>query len=335
MTPSRTVRGLLPLLALAACAPAGSGAGAAPAATIQGERVLRDVAVLAADSMRGRMVGTPGGAMARAYLLREMSAAGLQPVGAGFEHPFTYAGAGGAQVRGVNLLGQVRGTRSPDRILVVSAHYDHVGVGRPADGDSIYNGADDNASGTAALLEMARYFRANPPESTLLFAFWDAEESGLRGARAFIDAPPVPKEAIVLNVNMDMVSRSEKGELYAAGAAKWPFLRPYLEQVAARAPVRLLLGHDMPTPTPQDDWTMQSDQGPFHAAGIPFVYFGVEDHPGYHHPSDEVEAITPEFYVDAVRTIADVVRTLDRNSGAIRQARAAMPAQPAAPAQPS
>jgi Zn-dependent M28 family amino/carboxypeptidase len=322
----RTLRGLLPLLALAACAPAGSGGGAAPAATIQGERVLRDIAVLAADSMRGRRVATPGGAMARAYLLREMGAAGLQPVGSGFEHPFTYNGAGGAAVRGVNLLGQVRGTRTPGNVIVVSAHYDHVGVGRPADGDSIYNGADDNASGTAALLEMARYFRANPPQSTLVFAFWDAEESGLRGARAFIAAPPIPKESIVLNVNMDMVSRSEKGEIYAAGAGKWPFLRPYIDQVAGRAPVRLLQGHDMPVPTPQDDWTMQSDQGPFHAAGIPFVYFGVEDHPGYHHPSDEVEAITPEFYVNAVRTIADVVGTLDRATDAIRQARAAMPA---------
>ncbi len=320
------LRGLLPVLALAACAPAGNGGAAAPAATIQGERVLRDVAVLAADSMRGRRVGTPGGAMARAYLLREMRAAGLEPVGAGFEHPFAFSGAGGAQVQAVNLLGQVRGTRNPERVIVVSAHYDHVGVGRPADGDSVYNGADDNASGTAALLEMARYFRASPPQNTLVFAFWDAEESGLRGARTFIDAPPVARESILLNVNMDMVSRSEKGEIYAAGAGKWPFLRPYLDQVAARAPIRLLQGHDTPVPTPQDDWTMQSDQGPFHAAGIPFVYFGVEDHPGYHHPSDEVEAITPGFYVDAVRTITDAVATLDRGATAIRQARAAMPA---------
>lgn len=337
MSSVRTLRGLLPVLALAACAPAGNGSPAATTSTagaaggiqgIQGDRVLRDLGALAHDSMQGRKVGTRGGAMARAYLLREMRAIGLEPVGAGFEHPFTYTGADSAQVRGVNLLGRIRGTRSPERILVVSAHYDHEGVGRAVAGDSIYNGADDNASGTAALLEMARYFRANPPENTLVFAFWDAEESGLRGARAFIAAPPVPRDAIVLNVNMDMVSRSEKGELYAAGAAKWPFLRPYVAQVAARAPVRLLQGHDTPTPTPHDDWTMQSDQGPFHAAGIPFVYFGVEDHPGYHHPSDQVEAITPGFYVNAVRTITDVVATLDRGADAIRQARAAMPAAP-------
>ncbi|HEV2146583.1 MAG TPA: M20/M25/M40 family metallo-hydrolase [Longimicrobiaceae bacterium] len=323
----RKLRTLLPLLALAACAPAGGGTAAAPAAEIQGERVLRDLSVLAADSMEGRRVGTPGNARARAHLLAELGRMGLEPVGSGYEHPFTFTPrSGGAQARGINLLGKVTGTRWPDRYVVVSAHYDHVGSGRPVDGDSIYNGADDNASGTAALLELARHFRANPPESTVIFAFFDAEEVGLQGARAFVANPPVPRERIALNVNMDMVSRSERGELYAAGAAKWPFLRPYLEQVAARAPVRLLLGHDTPEPTPQDDWTLQSDQGAFHQAGIPFVYFGVEDHPGYHKPSDEVEAVTPEFYVGAVRTIADAVRTLDRGVDEIVRARSAMPA---------
>jgi len=331
MTSARKLRLLLPLLALGACAPAGGGTATAPAPTIEGERVLRDLSILAADSMEGRRAGTPGGARARAYLLGQMRAIGLEPVGSGFEHPFEFTGrGGGARQQGVNLLGTVRGTRHPDRYLVVSAHYDHVGIGRPVDGDSIYNGADDNASGVAALLELARYFRANPPENTLVFAFWDAEESGLQGARAFIASPALPMDAIVLNVNMDMVSRSERGELYAAGASKWPFLRPYLDRVSARAPIRLLQGHDTPHPTPQDDWTMQSDQGPFHAAGVPFVYFGVEDHPGYHHPSDEVEAVTPGFYVGAVATIADAVATLDRNATAIREARAAMPA-PAAP----
>ena len=122
----------------------------------------------------------------------------------------------------------------------------------------------------------------------------------------------MPKEAILLNVNMDMVSHSEKGELYAAGAAKYPQLRAPLERVAGRAPVRLLLGHDTPVPSPRDDWTSQSDQGAFHQAGIPFVYFGVEDHPDYHRPSDEPRTITLGFYVKAVRTVLDAVRELDR-----------------------
>ena len=317
---------LLLLLALAACAPAGPGA--APAASgppeIDRETLLRNVQVLSADSMEGRRPGTPGGARARAHLLREFRRVGLEPVNGTYEHPFTFTGRRDSTThRGVNLLGKVSGTRHPDRYVVVTAHYDHVGIGRPVDGDSIYNGADDNASGTAALLALAEHFREHPPESSILFAALDAEEMGLRGARALVEAPPVPREAIVLNVNMDMVSHSGKGELYAAGAAHSPFLRPLLETVAARAPVTLLLGHDRPEPTPQDDWTMQSDHGVFHRAGIPFVYFGVEDHPDYHRPSDEFGTITPDFYVGAVRTIADALRVFDRALPEIERARAA------------
>ncbi len=326
MTTARTVFLLLPLLALAGCARAGSGPAAA--GDVDGERVLRDVGVLAADSMQGRRTGQPGGARARAYLLGEYRRMGLEPAVPGYTQSFDFTGRrDSVRYQGVNLLGRVRGTRNPDRWIVVSAHYDHMGVGRAVNGDSIYNGADDNASGTAALLEMARWFRAHPPQSSILFALWDAEEMGLQGARAFVASPVVPKEAIVLNVNMDMVSHSNRGELYAAGAFHSPFLRPYLEEAAGRAPVKLLLGHDRPVPTPQDDWTAQSDQGAFHQAGIPFVYFGVEDHPDYHQPSDEVRTITPEFYVGAVRTILDVVRTLDRGVPDIDRARAAARAQ--------
>jgi Zn-dependent M28 family amino/carboxypeptidase len=212
---------------------------------------------------------------------------------------------------------------------VLSAHYDHVGVGRPVRGDSIYNGADDNASGTAALLVIAEAFRRRPPESTVVFAAFDGEEGGRRlrsGAQAFVAAPPVPRDAIVLDVNLDMVGHSAKGELYAAGASHYPFLRPVLDAVAARAPVRLLQGHDRPVPAASDDWTFQSDQGAFHRAGIPFVYFGVEDHPDYHRPSDEVSTITPAFFVGAVRTVADAVRAFDRALDDVRRGRAAGPA---------
>jgi Zn-dependent M28 family amino/carboxypeptidase len=185
---------------------------------------------------------------------------------------------------------------------VVGAHYDSP-EGSP--------GADDNASGTAALMALAAWFAQHPASHSLVFAAFDGEEAGLRGARAFVSDPPVPLAQIALNVNMDMVSHSEKGELYAAGAAHYPQLRAPLERVAASAPVTLLLGHDTPQPTAHDDWTDQSDQGAFHAKQIPFVYFGVEDHPDYHRPSDELRTITTGFYVRAVRTVLATVQALD------------------------
>ena len=313
---------LLPACAaLAAAAPAACRAGpatpdtlaVAPAIAVDSARLLGDLARLAADSLRGRAAGTPENARVRAWLASRFDELGLATVGGRRVHDFTFAGRGGgsAPVAGGNVVGLVRGTEQPDRYVVVTAHYDHVGVGRPVDGDSIYNGADDNASGTAALLALAEHFLREPARHSLLFVAFDAEEQGLRGARAFVADPPVPKDAIALNVNMDMVSHSERGELYAAGAAKWPRVRTPLERAARSAPVRLLLGHDTPVPNAQADWTTQSDQGAFHAAGIPFVYFGVEDHPDYHRPSDEVATITPGFYVNAVRTIGRAIRELD------------------------
>ena len=304
-------------VALAGCggAPPAAGqlsTGPAPATAIDSASLLGDLARLSDDSLRGRESGTPENAKARAFIASRFDRLGLQVVGSGRVQPFAFSGRDSVRISAANVVGLVRGTALPDRYIVVSAHYDHVGVGRPVNGDSIYNGADDNASGTAALLAMAEYFAAHPGRHSLLFVAFDAEEKGLRGARAFVADPPVPKSSIVLDVNMDMVSHSERGELYAAGASPWPALRPVLESVAVTAPVRLLLGHDTPQPTAHDDWTMQSDQGPFNAAGIPFVYFGVEDHPDYHRPSDELRTITPGFFVGAARTVLQAVLALDQ-----------------------
>jgi cyclophilin family peptidyl-prolyl cis-trans isomerase len=265
--------------------------------------LLRTVRVLAADSMEGRKAGTPGGARARRYLIERLQALGLKPVGERFEHPFALPGGG----TGVNLLALIPGTREPARYLVLSAHYDHLGVVR----GQVYNGADDNASGTAAVLATAAELLRTPPAHSVIVALFDGEEEGLLGAKAFLAQPPVARSALALDLNLDMVGHSENGELWAAGAARYPALLPTLVALRARAPVRLRLGHDRPGVAGEDDWTSASDQGPFHAAGIPFVYFGVEDHKDYHQPSDDPETLTPVFFAGAVKTILDALRTFD------------------------
>jgi len=270
-------------------------------------RLLADIGRLAHDSMAGRAAMSPTNAKARAWLASELRRIGLEPVGgSSFEHPFAMPRRSGTDsVRGVNVLGMVRGTANAERIIVVSAHYDHVGVRN----GEIYNGADDNASGTAAVLAMAAHFKVHPPRHSMIFALWDAEEVGLLGARAFVAQPPVPLMRIVANVNLDMVSRNDKDELFAAGGSPYPRMRPVLDALTPVAAVTLRQGHD--SGGGQNDWTNQSDQGAFHAAKIPFVYFGVEDHPDYHKPTDDVERIQPGFYYRAVRTIAGFVERLD------------------------
>ncbi|MEX2532146.1 MAG: M28 family peptidase [Gemmatimonadota bacterium] len=286
------------------------GAVADSSDRIDRERLLRHQSILAHDSMEGRKAGTPGNRRARSFLLLQVDRIGLDPVRGTRSQEFRFTGRrDGEAYEGLNIMGMIEGSEHPGRFIVVTAHYDHLGVS----GDEIFNGADDNASGTAALLELAHYFRANPPAHSLVFVALDAEEQGLEGARTWVDAPPVPIESIALNVNLDMISRSEAGELYAAGTHHYPFLIPWIEAVAARAPVTLLMGHDSPDLPPGDDWTMASDHAPFHGAGIPFIYFGVEDHEGYHHPSDTFERTTPKFYGDAVETILEFLLLADRD----------------------
>lgn len=279
------------------------------------ETLMRHVRALAADSMEGRLIGTPGSARARAYLVRAFAEAGLAPLGASYEHPFVIdklhlrppLGPRRITYHGTNVLGVVRGRLVPDRYIVVSAHYDHLGT----QGGEVYNGADDNASGAAALPVLAAWFRAHPPAHSLIFAAFDGEERGRLGARAFLRNPPVPAGGIALDVNLDMVGRNARGELFAAGTHQNPALHAPLDSVAWRAPVALRFGHDRPTWRLGDDWTGASDHAEFHARGIPFVYFGVEDHPDYHRPTDDPERLMPLFYAGAVTTVRDAIATLD------------------------
>ncbi|MFL6228606.1 MAG: M28 family peptidase [Pyrinomonadaceae bacterium] len=316
----RRALALLPLLAAAACAVVTGQTPPAPpqSKVIDAARLLRDVQTLAADDMQGRQAGTEGGEMARAYVVEAFKKDKLKPFGADYLQPFSFVRAG-KTYQGANVVGYVEGKSKLARYLVVSAHYDHIGVAaagnrqcRAEGADTICNGADDNASGTAALFAMAEYFAKHRPEHSIIFVAFDAEEAGLQGSQQFVKAPPVALSTLAADVNMDMVSRNDRGELYAAGAFPYPFLKPYLDRVAAGAPVHLIEGHDDPK-LGHDDWTFQSDQGPFHAVGVPFVYFGVEDHKDYHKATDEFANIQPAFFVHAVETILSAVELLDRN----------------------
>jgi hypothetical protein len=286
--------------------------GCTALAALDSVSLLRDVFRLADDSMRGRLIGSPGALKARDYLAARFDALGLEsPAGGRLQQIPMNASRLPGVTTAWNVLGIVRGSAQPERWIIVTAHYDHVGVGRPVEGDSIYNGADDNASGAAALAVMAQHFQRHPLRHSILFAAVDGEERGMPGSRGLVDALPMPIGDVALNVNLDMVSRNAQHELYAAGPGRYPALLPSVEAAVACAPVKLLLGHDTPAAGPGNDWTSQSDHAAFHAKGIPFLYFGVEDHADYHRPGDHADRVMPGFYVNAVRTVVDVMRRVD------------------------
>ena len=206
------------------------------------------------------------------------------------------------------MAGVCRGTAAGSRrALVITAHYDHLGV---RDG-STYHGADDNASGVAVLVALARQCRSAPWLHDVIFVAVDAEEMRLQGGDAFVAALTAEeRERIDLNINIDMVSRGDKGELHVAGTRYTPWLRSILDPVASRAAIKLLFGHD--SGGGRDDWTTQSDHYAFHRAGIPFLYFGVEDHEDYHRPTDTAARIKPDVFLAAANTILDAVTEVDR-----------------------
>lgn len=269
-----------------------------------GNQLLEDVKILSSDKYEGRKTGTKGGAMAGEYISSRFEEIGLAhlPQVKGYELPFSFKNNNGI-VHGKNLIAYVEGKSK--NAIVISAHYDHVGTIN----NEVYNGADDNASGVAALLKIASYYKSNKPNHTLIFAAFDAEEMGIQGSKAFVDHPPIPLGLVKLNINMDMVSHNDKGELYACGTLKYPQLKPALVNLSKE--IKVILGHDDPK-SGIDDWTNQSDQSAFNNKSIPFIYFGVEDHKDYHKATDEFKNINPDFFVKASNAILEFTKRIDR-----------------------
>jgi|GEM_PF-666671 len=275
---------------------------------------FRWMQTLSTDSMEGRGAGSVGGARARAFLREKFAAFGLEPIrlsGEGvpvYEDPFLFKRhRRGDSVQGVNLVGWLPGREFPGQFIVITAHYDHLGL---HDGE-LFNGADDNASGVAALLSLALRAVEEPTRYSLLFLALDAEEDGLFGAEHWVANPTLPLERVRLNINFDMVARADQGRLWACGTRFNKSLRAPLLEAAAGSALALEFGHDRRIGLIQHSWISASDHKPFHRAGIPFVYFGVDDHPDYHKATDDVERIDPLVFDQSLQLLHRALRTLD------------------------
>jgi aminopeptidase YwaD len=212
-----------------------------------------------------------------------------------------------------NVVGVIEGSdpQLKREFIVVGAHYDHLGKGGhdgslAPDSSSAHLGADDNASGTAGLLELARLFSANRSQlrRSLVFVAFSAEESGLLGSKAYVNNPPFPLADTVAMLNLDMVGRLREGRLSVGGVGTSPEFRQIVEAAnGGRLTLRL-----------NEDGFGPSDHASFYAKQIPVLFFFTGSHEDYHKPSDTAEKINYEGQAQVVAFVADIVRALDRQT---------------------
>jgi hypothetical protein len=262
------------------------------------------LSALAADSMEGRKTGTPGSARAAHFLASQMEALGLEPAGdSGFLQRMTDS------VRDVNVIGIVRGTDPVlrDQAVIIGAHFDHLGIGAPVAGDSIYNGADDDASGSVAVLGAAAALTSGPPpRRTVIFLLTTGEEQGLLGTKWYIDHPVVPLDQTVADLQVEMIGRPDSlaggpGQLWLTGYERSTMGPGF---AAAGIPV-------VADPRPQFMFFERSDNIAFAMRGIPaHTLSSFNLHRDYHQPSDEVELVDLGHLERAVEAVARAVRVL-------------------------
>ncbi len=207
-----------------------------------------------------------------------------------------------------NVLGVLRGSdrRLRNEYVLISAHMDGLGAGFPVDGDSIYNGADDNASGTAAILEVAEAMaelKDARPRRSVAFLAVSGEERGLLGSAWFVENPPIPLERIVANVNIDMIGRNWEDTIAVIGKP-YSSLGALVDSVAMAHPELGLATVD--DQWPADGFFFRSDHFNFARKGIPAVFFFNGVHADYHMPSDEAGKIKFEKASRIARLVYEV-----------------------------
>jgi hypothetical protein len=247
--------------------------------SIRAEDIRADVAFLASDELAGRSARSPEGRRAAHWIAERFQGAGLEPLGdAG-----TWLQAVENDALAPNVVAILRGD-GPGYVLL-GAHYDHLPPRKKGD-DRIYNGADDNASGTAALLEIAEALGklAERPRASVVLVAFTGEELGLRGSRAFVEHPPLPFSELRGVVNLDMISRGQENLIFCEGESKAPRLAAAARK--ANENVGLEIRWNV-----HPEWLRQSDHWPFLQKDVPALYFGVEDHDDYHRPSDTADKI--------------------------------------------
>ncbi|HEX6057823.1 MAG TPA: M28 family peptidase [Gemmatimonadaceae bacterium] len=345
----RSVRLVAGALLVAACQPSGTPARPAPdagPAVADSAALRRDVSWLAADALEGRATGSPGNDSAALYVARRFQALGLEaPLAgsagcpassngassclAGYAQPFTARSAALAhseqpwELPTRNVVGILRGSDPALRheYVVVGAHFDHLGRGTngaldPGAGDAIRNGADDNASGTAAVLELARLLSRRPPARSVVFVAFSGEELGLLGSQHFVEHPPVPLDRVRAMLNFDMIGRLRDDRLIVYGVASATELPAIVDSANAAAGFAISAVGDGFGP---------SDHSSFYGKGIPVLHFFTDLHEDYHRATDDAPLVNAAGMARVVDLAERIAREIADRPSPLTYQRSAAP----------
>ncbi len=272
----------------------------------------KHIGYLASDKLQGRAAGTKGNNKAAAYIQKHFAKLKFEKVakkGKSWFQPFDAESRRYKTVPTKNVLGLLKGTGQPlrDEVIVIGAHFDHVGVGkfgsrergRSKLKDKIHNGADDNASGTAGLMELAEAFAKSPPKRSILFIAFSAEELGLLGSYHYCKNPQIPLDRTVAMFNFDMIGRSEDDYVFVGGAGTSPLWDGLIETHFDKRGFNVERGPGGKAP---------SDNTPFYEKGLPVLFFFTNVHVDYHRVSDHPEFINYGGEERILRSAYDLIR---------------------------
>lgn len=276
---------------------------------------------LASDELQGREAGFHGSRVTSEYIVSLLQWMGVSPLADSYFQPFD-AYRKERQKKGRqevhpdsiaklkqevhqkltmrNVLGMIPGKNTKEYVIV-GAHFDHLGIDPVLDGDQIYNGADDNASGVSAVLQIARAFLASgqQPERNVIFAFWDGEEKGLLGSKYFVQTCPFLSQ-IKGYLNFDMIGRNNKPQqpkqvVYFYTAAH-PVFGDWLKEDIRKYGLQL-----EPDYRAWENPIGGSDNGSFAKVGIPIIWYHTDGHPDYHQPSDHADRLNWDKVVEITK----------------------------------
>lgn len=297
--------------------------------------ILRDISYLASDALEGRLTGTPGNDSAAAYIARRYAALNMvAPLPGRYIQPFDARPASDAHAgrttprKTQNVIAILRGSDPVLRneYVIVGAHFDHLGrmpdfALDPEAKDAIRNGADDNASGTVAVMELARLLSMHPPRRSVIFANFSGEEFGLLGAAYMADNLPVPRANVVGMINFDMVGRLKDNKLIVYGRGTGSELKPIVDSVNnALADAHFAISGS-------DDGFGSSDHSSFYSKDIPVLHFFTDIHNDYHKATDDVERINAGGEVRVVNLARGVIEAVANRPGKLTFVRMNPPQQ--------